>query len=379
MWDQTLFRRGEIFEFDHIPEHFAHRDSQLKSILFGVRPAMQRMRPLDLMCVGPPGTGKTTAVKNVFEELGEHAPGVITAHINCQANQTRYTIFSSIFHRLIGHAPPASGVSFRKILDEIVKYLIKNEKILIVALDDINYLFHEKEVDNVLYSLLRAHETHPGTKISVIAILSDDRMNYILDPKVGSIFLPEEVVFPVYTWDELKSILHDRARLGFYDGVISDDVLDVIADYTSEAADIRVGIDLLKRSGLGAEQRASMTISIEDVRSAHKRSRMLHLSRMISSLSEGERAILEVLAKKSASTAGDVYAAFNESVGLGYTRFHTMLSKLVSLQLIDADLVTEGMHGRSRTIKLRYDADDVLECCSPKSHLPQSITADRQG
>ena len=46
MWDQTLFRRGEIFEFDHIPEHFAHRESQLRSLMFGVRPAMQGMRPL---------------------------------------------------------------------------------------------------------------------------------------------------------------------------------------------------------------------------------------------------------------------------------------------------------------------------------------------
>ncbi len=367
MWDQTLFRRGEIFEFDHIPEHFAHRDSQIRSLMFGVRPAMQGMRPLDLMCVGPPGTGKTTAVKKAFEELGEHAPGVITAHVNCQANQTRYTIFSSIFHKLIGHAPPSSGVSFRKILDEIAKYLIQNEKILIVALDDINYLFYEKEVDNVLYSLLRAHETHPGTKISVIAILSDDRMNYVFDPKVGSIFLPEEILFPVYAWDELKSILHDRARLGFYDGVISDDVLDVIADYTSEAGDLRVGIDLLKRSGLGAEQRASMTISVEDVRFAYQRSRMLHLSRMISSLSEGERAILAILAKKGALTAGDAYTAFHESMGLGYTKFHTMLNKLVSLRLIDTDFPTAGMHGRSRTIKLRYGADDVLSVVQPSS------------
>jgi len=360
LWDQTLFRRGELFEFDYIPEHFVHRDSQLRSLMFGVRPALRGLRALNMMCVGPPGTGKTTAVRKVFEELSEHAQDVVTVHVNCQANQTRYAIFSEIFHRLIGHAPPTSGVSFRKILDEIAKYLIQNEKILIVALDDINYLFHEKEVDNVLYSLLRAYETHPGTKISVITILSDNSLNYIFDPKVGSIFLPEEIFFPRYAWDELKSILSDRVKLGFYQGVMSEDVLDTIVDYTSEAGDLRVGIDLLKRSALGAEQRASTSVSQDDVQSAYQKSRMLHLSRMIATLGSGEQAILAILAEKKESTAGEVYNAFHESTGLGYTRFHTMLGKLAALRLIDTDLTAAGIHGRSRRIKLRYDAEDVL-------------------
>ncbi|MCD6207257.1 MAG: ORC1-type DNA replication protein [Methanosarcinales archaeon] len=368
LWDQTLFRRGELFEFDHVPEEFTHRDSQQRSLMFGVRPALRGMRPLNMLCVGPPGTGKTTAVRKILEELGEHAPNVVSVHVNCQSNQTRYTIFSEIFHELIGHSPPTSGVSFKKILEVVANHLIQNEKILIVALDDINYLFHEKEVDNVLYSLLRAHETHPGTKIGVIAILSDDSLNYVFDPKVGSIFLPEEILFPRYSWDELKGILSDRAKLGFYQGVLSEDVLDVVVDYTSVAGDLRVGIDLLKRAALNAEARASMKISEDDVRSAYGKSRISHLSRTIASLNDGEKAVLAVLAEgkaekggsESKSTAGNVYASFHEVTGLGYTRFHTILNKLSSIMLIDLELPTVGMHGRSRMITLRYDPDDVL-------------------
>jgi len=91
-------------------------------------------------------------------------------------------IFTDI-QKLIGYAPPASGASFKKIFGDVAKYIVEHEKVLIVALDDINYLFYDTEVNDVLYSLLRAHETHPGARMGVIAILSDTGVPHILDPK----------------------------------------------------------------------------------------------------------------------------------------------------------------------------------------------------
>jgi hypothetical protein len=103
---------------------------------------------------------------------------------------------------------------------------------------------------------------------------------------------------------------------------------------------------------------------------------------MISSLGSGEQAILAILARRAGAkgqagakkepvepeqTAGDLYAAFHESTGLGYTRFHAMLHKLATLRLIDAEIATEGMHGRSRRIALKYDSEDVLGAMQPRS------------
>jgi len=148
---------------------------------------------------------------------------------------------------------------------------------------------------------------------------------------------------------------------------------------------LRVGIDLLKRSALNAEARAGTSISEDDVRLAYKKSRMLHLSRMIASLGSGEQAILAILARRAVAkeqagekgaeeemveaeqTAGDLYAAFHESTGLGYTRFHAMLHKLTTLRLIDAEIATEGVHGRSRRIALKYNSGDVLGAMQPRS------------
>jgi len=358
-WDQTLFKDSELFELDHVPEHFLHRDAQLQSLLFSVRPALSGGRPLNCLCAGPPGTGKTTAVIKAFEEIEKHTNKVIPVLVNCQAYSTRYTVFSQIFHKLIGYAPPTSGASFNKVFGEVAKYLVDNERVLVVALDDMNYLFYENEVNEVLYSLLRAHETHPGARVGVIAIISDTGVPHILDPKVESVFLPEEINFPKYTVGEVKDILSNRARLGFFPGVIDETVLDRITEHTFALGDLRVGIDLLKRAGLNAERCASRMIALEDVDKAYESSRLVHLSYIMRALKDDEKALLGLIADLPKTNSGDLYEKFYSQTKLGYTRFYELLNKLASVRLIDADFTGKGSRGRSRVVTLRYKADEI--------------------
>jgi len=358
-WDQTLFKDSELFELDHIPEHFLHRDTQLQSLMYSVRPALSGSRPLNCLCIGAPGTGKTTAVAKVFEEIEKHASKIVPVLVNCQVDSTRYAVFSHIFKKLIGYAPPTSGVSFKKIFSEVTKYLAEHEKVLVVALDDMNYLFYENEVNEVLYSLLRAHETHPGARVGVIAILSDTGVPHILDPKVESVFLPEEIAFPQYTREEIRDILSNRARLGFFPSVLDDSVLDRITEHTFALGDLRVGIDLLKRSCLNAERRASKNISPQDVESAYDKSRLIHLSYLMRSLKEDEKTLLGMVAEMQQANSGELYENFHSRTGLGYTRFYELLNKLDSLKLIEADFTGKGSRGRSRVVTLRYKADEV--------------------
>ncbi|MFB6308746.1 MAG: ORC1-type DNA replication protein [Haloarculaceae archaeon] len=362
-WDESVFRDEHVFEIDYVPETFKHRESQMETLKYALRPAVRGSRPLNVVARGPPGTGKTTAVQILFDEL-QAQTDLQAVRVNCQVDSTRYSVFSRLFSEIFEYEPPSSGISFKKLFGQITDRLVEDDEILVVALDDVNYLFYESEASETLYSLLRAHEAHSGAKIGVICISSDLDLGVIeaLDTRVQSVFRPEEVYFERYGQAEIVDILDERVERGFHDGVIDAPVLDRVAELTAEqGGDLRVGIDLLRRAGMNAEMRASRTVEMEDVEEAYDKSKYVHLSRRLQELSESESALVEVIAEHDGEQAGDIYEAFHEQTDLGYTRYSEIINKLDQLGIIEADYADVEGRGRSRELTLQYDADAVLE------------------
>ncbi len=362
-WDESVFRNEHVFEIDYVPETFKHREEQTRSLTYALRPAVRGSRPLNVMVRGPPGTGKTTSIQKLYDEVGAQTSDVRTIRVNCQVNATRYSVFSRLFEGTFDYEPPSSGISFKKLFGQIAEKLVEEDRVLVVALDDVNYLFYENEASDTLYSLLRAHEEYPGAKIGVIVVSSDPALDVIdeLDSRVQSVFRPEDVYFPVYDQPEIVDILDERVKRGFHDGVISRSTLERVAELTAESGDLRVGIDLLRRAGLNAEMRASRTVEMQDVEEAYEKSKYISLSRSLSNLTDTEQALLEVIAHNDGDQAGDVYEAFRDRTDLGYTRYSEIVNKLDQLGLIDADYADVEGRGRSRSLSLSYETDAVLD------------------
>ena len=368
MWDETLFRDPEVFEFDYVPEQFQFRENQMRELAFQIRPGMRGGRPLNSICKGLPGTGKTTSVRKLFSEISEATKKLVPVYVNCQIDNTKFAIFSQIYRKLTGHLPPASGTSFKQLFDAIARILLKEEIVLLVALDDANYLLYENEINKVLYTLLRAHEAYEGVRIGVIVIISDLDVDLAkaVDARVTSVFRPTEIYFPPYEQAEIREIMQERVMQGLFPGVLSEEMLSLVVEQTQGSGDLRVGIDLLKRATMSAERAARRVIGRDDICGAYMISKYLHLSFTIKTLTDEERKILKALALASLNekemNAGDVHKTISQSVEIGYTRFYEVIKKLDALRLINLHY-REGK-GRTRVISLRYDPQKVLEYLS---------------
>ena len=67
MFDETVFQNINAFNPDYMPANYNFRDSQMEGMAMSIRPAMRGGRPTNSVVLGSCATGKTTAVKKVFE------------------------------------------------------------------------------------------------------------------------------------------------------------------------------------------------------------------------------------------------------------------------------------------------------------------------
>ena len=364
MWDETLFRDPDVFEIDYIPDQFNYRENQMRELSFLLKPGLKGGRPLNAIIKGTPGTGKTTSVRKIFSDLDDIDSMMVPVQVNCQIENTRFSILSEIYKRLAGHSPSAAGNSFKRVFESIAQAMIEQNRVVVVALDDANYLLVENELNKILYILLRSHEAYPGTRVGVIVIISDMEVDLSreIDSRVRSVFAPTEIYFPPYAEPEVYNILRERVLQGFYPGVLSDEMLKLIAAHTMASGDLRVGIDMLKRAALNAEMGSEREISREHIRAAYKISKYVHLQFSLRSLSKEEKDVIKLIAVASTSdeqlTTGDMFEKVKGELKIGYTSFYEIIQKLDALRLLNLQY-KEG-RGRTRLINLRYDPDKIL-------------------
>jgi len=63
---------SEVLEEEYIPQNIPCREAQKKELAFCLSPMERRMKLLDCLCHGKPGTGKTALVKYVLQQVSEN-------------------------------------------------------------------------------------------------------------------------------------------------------------------------------------------------------------------------------------------------------------------------------------------------------------------
>ncbi|HJJ28285.1 MAG TPA: ORC1-type DNA replication protein [Methanocorpusculum sp.] len=365
-WDQTLFKDIEVFDIDYVPSQFQFREKQMEQMAFAVKPALRGGRVTPVVCRGLPGTGKTTSVHKLFDEIEGATKKIVPVLVNCNIDNTEFAIFSRIYNKLTGSVCPASGTALKSLLDGLAKYIADEKIVPLICLDDANYLVYSRELNNVLYPLMRFHEEYSGVSFGIILILSDlsISMEAELDVRVRSVFRYETVEFTPYTAREIAGILNARVKQGLYPKVMPGEIMDAVVDLTMQSgSDIRTGLDLIRRSALYAENEARTSVQITDVKRAFEASRDAYLSGMLGMLSKDEAMVLKTIVElgyaKEEITAKILRAKLGKSAPK-VSRFNLILDKLQAVQFISIEYVKQD-RTRQRLIKLVRDPDRLRE------------------
>ncbi|RLF24505.1 MAG: cell division control protein Cdc6 [Thermoprotei archaeon] len=372
MLSSRIFRNREVLRPDHVPDELPHREEQILKLGAILAPALKGARPSNVFIYGQTGTGKTAVAKYVLRRLKAKAGDkVITAYVNCREADTNYRVLADLCSFLDIHVP-FTGLSTAEVLRRFIKGLDRKGKLMIAVLDEIDALV-KKSGDAVLYHLTRINASLERSRLSIIGITNDLKFTEYLDARVKSSLGEEELVFPPYTYEELKDILDMRAQEAFHEGVLEEGVIPLCAAIAAkEHGDARKALDLLRVAGEIAEREGATKVTEEHVRKARRelekdrvvdvlRTLPLHSKLVLLSVYRLEKLRIREI------TTGEIYNLYKElckALGLDpltQRRVSDLISELDMLGILNARVISRGRYGRTRRIRLGISERSLKE------------------
>jgi cell division control protein 6 len=364
--DAKLFKDREVLRHDYLPEKLPHREDQIRMLGQAVAPVLKDARCSNIFIYGKTGTGKTAVTKYVLSHLEakskEYGSPIKFCYVNCRMIGSEYRIFASLSQSL-GLAIPFTGLSVGEVFDRFRTNLENSHTIFIVVLDEIDALIKERG-DSLLYELTRINEALHKSKVAIIGISNDLRLKEFLDPRVFSSLSEEEMVFRPYDASELRNILLERSKLGFFDGCLSEAALNICSALAAaEHGDARRALDLLRVAGEVAERNGSTVIREEHVREAEKNIEHNRVVEALNNLTLHSKLVLLSIyhlgkTNNGSGTTGEIYDVYNELCGeigtnlLTQRRLGTLVNELDAMGLLNSKVVSMGRYGRTKKIRM---------------------------
>ncbi|MHB1907555.1 MAG: Cdc6/Cdc18 family protein [Nitrososphaerales archaeon] len=365
MKGRTLFKNHRVLQSDYIPEHLPFRTNQISLIGEILAPVLHGSRPSNLLLYGKTGTGKTAATRYVLSKLEDtckrkniHAQFV---YCNARMSGTEYRTLAELASN-IGLKIPFTGLAVTEVLSRVLQFMKQNQLKITFIIDEIDYLV-KSYGDDLLYDLTNSSDKITPGFLSLIGISNDLQFKESLGARVQSRLSEEELVFPPYSAEELKTILNERAAIALNKGVYAQGAINLCAALSgSEHGDARRAVDLLRIAGEIAEREGSTELEEKHVRIALQKIDQDRVHEALKTLPL--HAKLVVLASiysnqessDPKSSSGQVYEKYCElckKTGLETLttrRVSGLLSELDTLGIVTATVVNYGRYGRTKKI-----------------------------
>lgn len=326
---ESLFKNEYALDFDYVPKMMPYREQQQRYAASAIMPMLSERQGKNLFIYGPPGIGKTAAIRWVLRDLEETTDNVEQIYINCWQKNTSFKILLEICDQL--------GYKFthNKKTDELFKVVkqMLDKKAAVFAFDEIDKV----EDFDFLYMILEE-----VFRRSVLLITNYKEWMIELDERVKSRLVPDKLEFQQYNEKETEGILRIRIEYAFVPGCWEESAIKMIAKKTSEIKDIRSGLYLLRQAGMIAEDRSQRKITAEHAAIALGKLDEFTVKSK-ENLEDETKIILDILKESDSIKIGDLHKKYLEKGGTAsYKSFRRKINHLEENKFISIERVTDA-------------------------------------
>ncbi|MBA3046265.1 MAG: AAA family ATPase [Candidatus Thermoplasmatota archaeon] len=373
---QRIISDFSKLDFDYVPEKLVHRDGPMQQLFSILKSSIEDSTNQRVAVTGSVGTGKSSLSKRFCLDFREWASGkgqrVEFVIVNCRSRNTPSSVLLKILEKFQPGFPDR-GFSTTEMLEILRKHLTKGNVHLLIVLDEVNVMV-KKSGSDLLYCLSRFDDervTDSKHSLSLIMI-SQQPVNEFLDAAtLSTLKRTNQIVLDKYSRPELGDITRQRAELAFHPGTVDDEIIEFIADISSEFGDARFAIELLENAGRMANDEGQESVNPENVRAAKAMTYSVVTESKLASLGLQKQLVLlgisRMMRKRAFATTGEAeksYAVACEEFdqkARGHTQFWEYLRTLGDMGLIGLGTSGKGMVGKTSIITLPDIPCRVLE------------------
>ena len=308
-----IFKDKRKISPEYIPLKLPGREKDCTKMASVLSDAFSGCMPMNIFIYGMPGTGKTSVIKRVFDEMEKfqkknghnenklNKVKIITKYINCREKATtEYQVLLRILEderlkeiasgrgsnpdnnnedKIYGYK--LDGLAVEKLYEFLEKVLKRGKIALLVSLDEVDAIRKNFDKDNLFYNLVRMNSSlndnlsdNPEESdnfnggIAIISTTNDMKFKEKLDPRTRSSLSKKDIFFERYEASQLEKILEERKNLAFYDGTVEKSAINYAAGYVRKTydGDVRYALNLFQIAGEITEKEGKSKVTHEEVR-----------------------------------------------------------------------------------------------------------------